>query len=171
MSILETLKEKFGAEILNSGDRLGEASVRVAPESLLKVCDFVKNGAGFTMFIDVLGVHWPQREQELDVVIHVRNPETMEFLRIKVATAKECPSVTAIWPGANWCEREAFDLFGIHFTGHPDLTRIYMPDDYPVHPMRKEIPLEGINATFDGDFKAFPQKETEDDVTAKRNLG
>ena len=100
-----------------------------------------------------------------------RNPETMEFLRIKVATAKECPSVTSIWPGANWCEREAFDLFGIHFTGHPDLTRIYMPDDYPVHPMRKEIPLEGVNATYDAGFEAFPQPTTEDKDTAKRNLG
>lgn len=173
MAIIDDLKAKFDARILADGTPCGDATVRVAPADLPEVARFLKGERGFTMFVDLLGVHWPQRAEELDVVVHVRNPETMEFVRLKAATAKECPSLTGVWAGADWCEREAYDLFGIVFTGHPDLKRIYMPDDYPLHPMRKEHPLEGTaaNATYDGDFSTFPQPGTQGDTTRTRNLG
>ena len=171
MTLLETFTSRFGDRILAQGARLGELSVRVAPTDWLAAAKYLRDECGCKQFIDIIGVHFPERAPELDVVLHVRNPETMEFIRLKTATAKDCPSLTAIWAGADWCEREAFDLFGIHFIGHPNLTRIYMPDDYPVHPMRKEIPLEGVNATYDGGFESFPQDGTQRDTTDKRQLG
>jgi NADH:ubiquinone oxidoreductase subunit C len=79
------------------------------------------------------------------VVYHVLNPATMWRVRVKtwVHLGESVPSVTPIWPGANWPERETFDLFGIVFEGHPDLRRIYLPDDWEGHPLRKDYPVAG----------------------------
>ena len=173
MPILDDLKAQFGDKILASGDRLGEPTVRVAPGDWVAVASWLKGEQGFSMFVDLHGVHWPQRPEPFDAVALVRNPQTMDLVRIKCATAESVPTLTGVWAGADWCEREAFDLFGIRFEGHPNLKRIYMPDDYPLHPMRKDVTLDGVqaNATYDQEFEAFPQPGTQGDTTDKRNLG
>ena len=88
-------------------------------------------------------MHWPDDPQPVEMVYHLFSYARNDRLRLKVrgATRGPFPSVCGIWKSANWNEREAFDMFGVHFEGHPDLRRILMPDDYTDFPLRKEFPL------------------------------
>jgi NADH-quinone oxidoreductase subunit C len=99
----------------------------------------------FDLCSDLTAIHWPERAgQEFDVVIILYSVSQNRMLRVKVALADEqsCPSITPIWEGANWMERECYDMFGIQFEGHPDLRRILLPPDWPGFPLRKEYPIE-----------------------------
>lgn len=93
----------------------------------------------------VSAVDWYPADPRFEVVYHLYSTTRHEWLRIKVRVNadQEVASVTPVWPGANWYERETFDLFGIRFAGHPDLRRIMMPDDWEGHPLRKDYPVEG----------------------------
>ena len=102
----------------------------------------------FDLLLDVAGVDFPKRQPRFDVVYHLWSLTHNRVVRVKVGVPEEdpvCPSVVALWPTADWHEREAFDMFGVKFAGHPDLRRILMPDDYPWHPLRKDFPVEGID--------------------------
>lgn len=102
----------------------------------------------FEMLVDVAGVDFPKRRPRFEVVYHLWSLTHNKVVRVKVGVPEEdatCPSVVDLWPTADWHEREAFDLVGVKFDGHPDLRRILMPDDYPWHPLRKDFPLEGID--------------------------
>ena len=115
--------------------RLLEAGrfLRDSPEALLDYCS------------DLTAIDWPARAERFDLVYCLYSTHYRHRLRIKVRSAgvDPVPSVTGIWPGANWLEREVFDLFGVTFAGHPDLRRILLPDDWQGHPERKDYPLEG----------------------------
>jgi NADH-quinone oxidoreductase subunit C len=102
-------------------------------------------GALFDFCSDVTATDWPPRPQRFDVVYSLYSTRLRHRLRLKVRIAdnETVPTVSAIWPAANWLEREVFDLFGIRFDGHPDLRRILMPDEWQGHPQRKDYPLEG----------------------------
>jgi len=93
----------------------------------------------------VSAVDWYPADPRFEVVYHLYSTTRHDWLRIKVRVNadQEVASVTPVWPGANWYERETFDLFGIRFAGHPDLRRIMMPDDWEGHPLRKDYPVEG----------------------------
>jgi len=93
----------------------------------------------------VSAVDWHPAGPRFEVVYHMFSTSRHDWLRIKVRihAEQEIASVTSVWPGANWYEREVFDLFGIRFQGHPDLRRIMMPDDWEGHPLRKDYPVEG----------------------------
>ncbi len=102
----------------------------------------------FEMLIDVAGVDFPKRQPRFEVVYHLWSLTWNKVVRIKVGVPEEDPqvaSVVELWPTADWHEREAFDMVGLKFAGHPDLRRILMPDDYPWHPLRKDFPVEGID--------------------------
>ena len=102
----------------------------------------------FEMLLDVAGVDFPKRQPRFDVVYHLWSLRHNRLARVKVGVPEEdptCPSVVDLWGTADWHERECFDLLGVKFTGHPDLRRILMPDDYPWHPLRKDFPVEGID--------------------------
>ena len=90
-------------------------------------------------------VDWPPRAQRFDVIYSLYSTRLRHRVRLKVRVADgdAMPSVSRIWPAANWLEREVFDMFGIRFDGHPDLRRILMPDEWQGHPQRKDYPLEG----------------------------
>src|SRR5262249_767656 len=104
----------------------------------------------YNYLADITAVDWLEREPRYDVVYHLLSLATNAVMRLKVRVGDETtrhptvPSVTAVWPAANWFEREVFDLFGIVFEGHPQLERILMPDDWVGHPLRKDYPLTGI---------------------------
>ncbi len=100
----------------------------------------------FICFIDLCGVDYPQREKRFDVVVHLLSPTHNRRVRLKVMTDEETPvpSLTAVFPSANWYEREAYDLFGILFTGHPDLRRILTDYGFEGHPLRKDFPMTGF---------------------------
>lgn len=100
-------------------------------------------GTDFNVLVDVTAVHWPHRELPMEVVAHLYSHSRNDRLRLKTRVGDKGPiaSLTPLWNSADWNEREAFDMFGIVFEGHPDLRRILMPDDYTDHPLRKELPL------------------------------
>jgi NADH-quinone oxidoreductase subunit C len=126
---------------------VGDWSLVVASSRLLEVADHLRHapGAEFDACSDVTATDWPPRAARFDVIYALYSTRLRHRVRLKVRVAEGAgvPSVSAVWPSANWLEREVFDLFGIRFEGHPDLRRILMPDEWQGHPQRKDYPLEG----------------------------
>jgi NADH-quinone oxidoreductase subunit C len=128
---------------------LDHPAVNVPASDLVAVLRSLKDEHGFDMLVDVSGVDWSVgASPRFTVVYHVFSTGGHGYVRVAAdcadSAAPEVPSATGIWPGADWHEREAFDMFGIRFTGHPDLRRILMWDEYPHFPLRKDFPLAGI---------------------------
>ena len=120
----------------------------IAPVShLLEVVRYLRDApdAAFDLCSDVTATDWPPRAERFDVVYCLFSTRHRRRVRVKVKAAEHqpVPSVSGIWPAANWLEREVFDMFGVNFTGHPDRRRILMPDDWQGYPQRKDYPLEG----------------------------
>jgi NADH-quinone oxidoreductase subunit C len=123
----------------------GELTLTIAPEQIRAAAAAVKD-AGYNAFEDVTAVDWFPSSPRFQVSYHIVSHAHKERIRLRVMLPAEDPSVetiTSIWPGANYYEREVFDLFGIDFDGHPNLRRILMPDDWNGHPLRKDYPVEG----------------------------
>jgi NADH-quinone oxidoreductase subunit C len=120
-------------------------SFRVAGSDLLAAVRFLRDEQGFDLLADLCGAEWKDRPVRFGVVLHLLSTTRKEYVRLHVdAVNDRVPSVSSLHPGANWHEREAYDMFGIVFEGHPDLRRILMWDAYPHHPLRKDFPLAGI---------------------------
>jgi NADH-quinone oxidoreductase subunit C len=127
---------------------VGDWSVIVAGNRLVEVATFLRDApeCGFTYLSDLTASDWPARpDKRFDLVLCLYSIGSRQRLRVKVrlADGEAAPSMTGIWPAANWLEREVYDMFGVPFTGHPDLRRILMPLDWQGHPQRKDYPLEG----------------------------
>lgn len=126
---------------------VGDWSLIVSASRLPEVATHLRDAAEavFDLCSDLTATDWPARAERFDVVYALYSTRLRHRVRLKVRVADggSLPSVVAIWPAANWLEREVFDLFGIRFDGHPDLRRILMPDDWQGHPQRKDYPLEG----------------------------
>jgi NADH-quinone oxidoreductase subunit C len=126
---------------------VGDWSLVVAPSRLIETAAYLRDrpDAQFDGCSDVTAVDWPPRAQRFDVIYSLYSTPLRHRVRLKVRVADGAavPSVSGIWPSANWLEREVFDMFGIRFDGHPDLRRILMPDEWQGHPQRKDYPLEG----------------------------
>ncbi len=114
-------------------------------EQLPRVCEWLRSHPelSFDYLVDVTAVHWPDDAEPVEMVYQLYSYARCEPLRLKarVADGAPVPTLSHIWKSADWNEREAFDMFGIRFEGHPDLRRILMPDDYTDFPLRKEFPL------------------------------
>jgi NADH-quinone oxidoreductase subunit C len=139
--------EAFDSEAVQTGqfDR-GELTLEISPGKIASVCGFLKYDRKFARLSTVTAVDRYPREPRFEVVYHLHSIEANQRLRLKTRIPGSEPSiesVTPVWKGANWYEREVFDLFGIRFTGHPDLRRIMMPDDWEGHPLRKDYPITG----------------------------
>ena len=139
--------ETFDSEAIQTGrfDR-GELTLEIAPAKIVSVCGFLKYDQKFVRLSTVTAVDRYPAEPRFEVVYHLHSIERNQRLRLKARLAGSEPaieSVTAVWKGANWYEREVWDLFGIRFTGHPDLSRIMMPDDWEGYPLRKDYPITG----------------------------
>jgi NADH-quinone oxidoreductase subunit C len=145
--LIDRIKQRFGDAITEAVATLGQHIIRVKREAYLDLCRFLHDDeeALFDMCTDLTAVHWPDRAgQEFDIVLLLYSVPKNRRLRVKlgIADAEAAPSVTPIWAGADWMERETYDMFGIRFEGHPDLRRILLPSDWPGHPLRKEYPIE-----------------------------
>jgi len=146
-ALIDGIRQRFSDAITEAVATLGQQNIRVKKESLIELCRYLHDDeeALFDMCTDVTAVHWPERAgQEFDIVILLYSVPKNRRLRVKASLAdgEACPSLASIWEGANWMEREVFDMFGIRFEGHPDLRRILLPSDWPGHPLRKEYPIE-----------------------------
>jgi NADH-quinone oxidoreductase subunit C len=125
-----------------------EMSIYVERSAIREACVLLKEDSvcPFNVFSDVTCVDWYPSEPRFELVYHLLSIPNKERVRLKVKLNSSSPaveSITSIWPGANYFEREVFDLFGIRFTGHPYLRRILMPEDWEGHPLRKDYPVEG----------------------------
>ena len=145
MQALRNWDPQAVAEVI---DFRGETTVVVPPQHLARVSEYLAGQPGllFSFLSDVTAVDRFPLEPRFELNYHLLSLDRKERLRLRVRLAGAEPavaSVTPIWPTANWHEREVFDLFGIRFEGHPDLTRILMPDDWDGHPLRKDYPVEG----------------------------
>ena len=124
---------------------------RDTPAALLPIEEWqrafasLKNEHGYDLLVDHTGVDYPDRTPRFTVVAVVENTSTRDRLVLKThaAEGQAVPTLCGLWKSADWAERETYDMFGIPFEGHPDLTRIYMPQDYDGWPMRKDFPMEG----------------------------
>ncbi|WP_353684746.1 NADH-quinone oxidoreductase subunit C [Thermodesulfovibrio sp. 3907-1M] len=146
LKIAKLLKEKFANEVIDIKEFRGQVSVTVKREKIKEILRYLKEEQGFNHIQDLCGVDLYPAEPRFEVVYNLYSICRRLHLRIKVKIYEKEPeieSVTELWSGANWHERECFDMFGIRFTGHPDLRRILMPEDWDGHPLRKDYPLRG----------------------------
>ncbi|HEY1791378.1 MAG TPA: NADH-quinone oxidoreductase subunit C [Opitutaceae bacterium] len=144
---------------------LDHPAVNVPASDLPAVLGALKRDHGFDMLVDVSGVDWTSSAPaRFSAVYHLFSTVSHDYVRVCAdcpdSGAPELPTVTHLWPGADWHEREAFDMYGIRFKGHPDLRRILMWDGYPHHPLRKDFPLAGI-----------PTELPDAEVVAETNTG
>jgi len=147
--VLERLREHLNESILSANEFRGELTVVVKKEDIVRICDFLKHDdeLRFDLLEDLSGVDMYTPIDRFQVVYHVFSLKNKFRLRLKVMVDEsdpKVPTVSTVWSTANWHEREAYDMFGIVFEGHPDLRRLYMPDEFEYFPLRKDFPLMGI---------------------------
>ena len=124
-----------------------QVSIRLHKEHYVEACRLLRDTPGleFDFLTDLTAVDYPARPKRFDVVSHLYSMSQNHMLRVKVGVAdgEPCPTLTGVWKAANWEEREAYDMFGVVFEGHPDLRRILLPEDWEGFPLRKDYPLAG----------------------------
>ena len=153
------LRQRF-AEVL---DARGEVTVTVAPDQLLAALQYLRDESdlSFRFLSDLTASDWPGRRPRFWMAYQLRSLEHHHWVRVKVGLPADdptVPSVTALFPTANWHEREVFDFFGVIFQGHPDLRRIEMPEGWEGHPLRKDEPLAGVSTQYKGAFIPPPDQ-------------
>jgi len=151
---LERLQAVFPDEILAVRFWAGTPIVTLRPDRMVEVLTFLRDDDASRMnhLTTLFATHYPENESTpFEVTYSLYSIEHRHLMHIKVWTAGELPTVSRVWPVADWNEREAYDLLGVTFEGHPDMTRILMPDDWQGHPLRKDYPLEGNP----GDHKTY----------------
>jgi NADH-quinone oxidoreductase subunit C len=150
-STVEAVQSRFSQAVVEVVEHRDEQTIVLNTESLVDVCNYLKKQLQYNMLETITAVDWPERVPRFDVIYQLLSLPNQCFIRLKLRVGQRreehpaVPSITAIWPGANWYEREIYDLFGITFTGHPDLRRILMPMDWTTHPLRKDYPLSGFD--------------------------
>ncbi|MBE2281686.1 MAG: NADH-quinone oxidoreductase subunit C [Ignavibacteriaceae bacterium] len=147
--ILEVLQNAFPGTEFEVYEFHGDLRLKFPAELVVPVADILKNDPelAFDLLEDVTGIDWATRKNRFSVVYHVFSIKNSFRLRFTVDVDDETlhvDTVTGIWLSANWYERETYDMYGIKFTNHPDLRRMYMPEEYEYHPLRKDYPLMGI---------------------------
>jgi NADH-quinone oxidoreductase subunit C len=152
------LGEKLSGRIGDAVFAYGELTISVEPHDLIEVVTFLRDDKNcqFISIIDVCGADYPSRAKRFDVVYHLLSPKQNIRIRIKVQADEETvvPSITGVYPGADWFERETYDLYGVLFSGHPDLRRILTDYGFEGHPLRKDFPLTGfVEVRYDDEAK------------------
>jgi NADH-quinone oxidoreductase subunit C len=147
--VVQKLKDWDAKTVAEVIEFRGETTVVVPREQLLRAAEYLaaQTSLGFSFLADITTVDRFPMEPRFEINYHLLSIERRDRLRLKVrlpGAEPSLPSVTPVWPTANWHERENFDLFGIRFTGHPDLRRILMPDEWEGYPLRKDYPVEGF---------------------------
>jgi NADH-quinone oxidoreductase subunit C len=140
------LREKFADSVLDVKEFRGEITVTVSKEKIVSICTFLRDSLKYNFLSDVTAVDYMGSEPRFMMVYNMYSIPNKDRLRVKAPVEENAAvidTVSGIWTIANWLEREVFDLFGITFTGHPDLRRILMTDDWVGHPLRKDYPLQG----------------------------
>jgi NADH-quinone oxidoreductase subunit C len=165
--ILDLLKAKFGEAILETHSQFGDDTAVIAPGSWREVALFLRDDprCAMSMFTDLCGVDYPDREPRFEVVCHLRSLQHAHRIRIKArvgaedGSGAELDSLVPVWKGANWFERETFDMMGVTFVGHPDMRRILMYPEFVGHPLRKDYPAQKAQPLVpyrEGNYEKLP---------------
>ena len=142
--VLEALQKKFGDAILESHDQFGDETAVVDPSRWKEIATHLRDDPklAFDHFIDLTAVDYLARKTpRFEVVLHLRSTDKLHRIRLKAPLSEdqlEIDSLVDVWKGANWFERECYDMFGVHFSGHPDPRRILMYEEFEGHPLRKD---------------------------------
>ena len=142
--LVEELKQEYGAGILNAATYLGQNYLVVDQSVCHQVIAALRGQFGYTSLTDISAVHYPKDALPFEMFWILYSMSSEERVRVKARFAEtdEVPTMTDLWVGANWLEREVFDMFGLRFAGHPNLRRILMPDGWAGHPLRKDYGAE-----------------------------
>lgn len=156
--ITSVLASEVPEAIVSSAIAHGELNIVTRPENIVALARVLKddNRLQFVSLIDISGVDYPAREARFEVVYHFLSPRRNERIRVKLSADEttQVPSLCGVFAGANWFEREAYDMYGILFTGHPDLRRILTDYGFDGHPLRKDFPLTGyVEVRYDDEAK------------------
>ena len=156
--LAEYVAAAFPGEVAATEVAFHELMVAVERESIVRVLTFLRDDAncGFRVLVDVCGVDWPEREARFDVVYNLLSPTHNQRIRVKVRTdeRRPLPSVAGVFSSAGWYEREAWDMYGIMFSGHADLRRLLTDYGFEGHPLRKDFPLTGhVEVRYDDEEK------------------
>jgi NADH-quinone oxidoreductase subunit C len=149
--VIERLQAVFGERILATTAFRGDEEAVVAPKDWKEIATFLRDDAQLAMnhFVDLTAVDWPEREPaepRFEVLLFVRSMTSKHRIRLltRVREGEELDTLLEVWAGANWTEREVFDMFGIRFRGHPDLRRVLMYPEFEGYPLRKDYPIERV---------------------------
>ena len=153
-----TIKSALGDSVTGHAVVRGELTVHAKAADIVKVATYLRDDPAcqFICIIDVTAVDLPDREQRFDVVYHLLSPQLNQRVRVKTMTDEvtPVPSLVSVYRGADWFEREAYDLYGVLFTGHPDMRRILTDYGFEGHPLRKDFPLTGfVEVRYDDEQK------------------
>jgi NADH-quinone oxidoreductase subunit C len=154
----QTIKSTLGGSVTDYAITRGELTITVKAGDIVKVATFLRDDpqCRFVSIIDITAVDWPGREKRFDVVYHFLSPYINQRVRVKapVGEGETVSSIIGVFRGADWFEREAYDLYGILFTGHPDMRRILTDYGFEGHPLRKDFPLSGfVEVRYDDEQK------------------
>lgn len=147
---IQYIREKLGDKMIASDAFRGDDTVTLARDGLIESFRILKEDPrlNFDFLIDITAVdYWGKKEPRFEVVYHLSSLHSGRRLRVKVSTPEsdaEVESLTSLWPGANWLEREVWDMFGIRFRGHPDLRRVLLYEEFQGHPLRKDYPVNQV---------------------------
>lgn len=152
--LADHLSASLGSDVIDTRVALGELTIQVPAERIVKVLTFLRDDGNcqFIELVDITGLDWPERAKRFDVVYHLLSMKLNQRIRIKVQTDEETPvpSAVGVYSAANWFERETWDMYGVMFSGHPDLRRILSDYGFEGHPLRKDFPLSGyIEVRYD----------------------
>ena len=154
METLEELGQKIAGA--RASMALGELTLTIEPADIVPVLTRLRDEFGFKTLVDICGVDWPERAKRFDVVYHLLSLGQNMRLRVHVHVSEDeaVPSIVAVYPAANWFERETFDMYGVSFSGHPDMRRILTDYGFSGHPLRKDFPLTGfVELRYDDELK------------------
>ena len=145
--LVKAITEKFGDAILSAKSYAGDMTFEVVTGSIAEVAQELKTEHAYLFLVDLCGADYPDREARFDVVYQLHSFEANRRIRLRVMTDETTPvpTVCGLWKVANWLEREAYDMYGMRFEGHPDMTRILLWEGFNGYPLRKDFPVEGID--------------------------
>lgn len=156
--LASTVQNGIGESILGVSHDFGELTITVKREDIISCLQFLRDDrqTAFINIIDIAGVDYPERKERFEIVYHLLSPSQNTRIRVKLSTDEDTPvaSATGLFQGADWFEREAWDMYGILFTGHPDLRRLLTDYGFEGHPLRKDFPLTGyVEVRYDDEVK------------------
>ncbi|SMO34465.1 NADH-quinone oxidoreductase subunit C [Gracilimonas mengyeensis] len=146
-AVVDGLSDKFSDDLIEVYQSCDHTYIRMEADNIVDICRYLKTEQHFIFLCDILGTDRYTSDERFEVIYNMMNLRTQDRIFIKIRVEEENPvvhSVTSVWKSASWYEREVYDMFGVRFEEHPDLRRIFMPEDFEYFPLRKEFPLLGI---------------------------